>query len=495
MIRDSGSVKLYWALGSGLAVSAGSPAAAAASLARASSTFVATASPLIQGRHLLDAADWSRWQKTIENTVRRTATWEDGKVNWRTQLDSTVTSNDRLLMQFCHGAPGFVICLANLPGATLDDLLIATAKGQGSGPNNMKGTLKGERKRKEHPYIPTLIGGSIARLSLGEIEKNLPAYTKQVEEDNLLRANPGKFEFAGGKNPIHHVIYILKENRTYDQVLGDLPVGNGDASLTFYGAEITPNQHKLALQFGVLDNFYDSGEVSGDGHIWSTASITTDYNEKNWPIGYRSRERTYDADGTMAEALPLEQGIPDIDDPATQCQPDPPPYGFDMPGRVEALVCTDPGLPKGTQVYAYQLDNHADYEATWQSFNKVIGFSGTGAGPNCPPAKGGQARISEDDYIEGAPELVVEIVGSSHAYDLHQKKGAYRRNGVREYLAWITGENRLVWWELREGEYLEISADANGLLKSSVFPGLWLDTAALLRGDMKTVLATRGIEA
>ncbi len=198
-----------------------------------------------------------------------------------------------------------------------NDLLIATAKGQGSGPNNMQGTLKGERKRKEHPYIPTLIGGSIARLSLADIDKNLASYTKQVEEDNLLNLDPGKFEFAGGKNPIRHVIYILKENRTYDQVLGDLPVGNGDPSLTLYGAEITPNQHKLALQFGVLDNFYDSGEVSGDGHIWSTASITTDYNEKNWPIGYRSHERTYDADGSVADELPLEKGIPDIDDPAT----------------------------------------------------------------------------------------------------------------------------------------------------------------------------------
>ena len=198
-----------------------------------------------------------------------------------------------------------------------NDLLIATAKGQGSGPNNMQGTLKGERKRKEHPYIPTLIGGSIARISLADIEKNLPAYTKQVEEDNLLHADPVKFEFAGGKNPIRHVIYILKENRTYDQVLGDLPVGDGDPSLTLYGADVTPNHHKLALQFGVLDNFYDSGEVSGDGHIWSSAATTSDYNEKNWPIAYRSHERNYDADGTMAEELPLEQGIPDIDDPAT----------------------------------------------------------------------------------------------------------------------------------------------------------------------------------
>ena len=88
---------------------------------------------------------------------------------------------------------------------------------------------------------------------------------------------------------------------------------------------------------------------------------------------------------------PLIQLLPgDIDDPATQCQPDPPPYGFDMPGRVEALLCTDPGLPKGSQLYAYQLDSHADFEATWRSFNKVIGFSGTNAGPDCPPAKGGQ---------------------------------------------------------------------------------------------------------
>jgi DNA-binding beta-propeller fold protein YncE len=197
------------------------------------------------------------------------------------------------------------------------DLLIATAKGQGSGPNNMPGTLKGERKRKAHPYIATLIGGSISRLSLADIDKNLAAYTQQFEEDNLLRSSGGQFTFAGGKNPIRHVIYVLKENRTYDQILGDLPVGDGDRSLTMYGAEITPNEHKLALQFGVLDNFYDSGEVSGDGHPWSTAATTSDYNEKVWPIGYRSRERTYDSGGSVAEEFPLEQGIPDIDDPGT----------------------------------------------------------------------------------------------------------------------------------------------------------------------------------
>jgi Uma2 family endonuclease len=106
------------------------------------------------------------------------------------------------------------------------------------------------------------------------------------------------------------------------------------------------------------------------------------------------------------------------------------------------------------------------------------------------PERGGQARISEDDYIEGAPELAVEIVGSSRAYDLHQKKGAYRRNAVREYLAWITSEERLLWWELREDEYQELAPGTEGLLQSRTFAGLWLDTRSLLRGDMKAVLAS-----
>ena len=113
------------------------------------------------------------------------------------------------------------------------------------------------------------------------------------------------------------------------------------------------------------------------------------------------------------------------------------------------------------------------------------------------PEHGGQARFSEDDYVEGPPELVVEIVASSRAYDLHQKKDAYRRNGVREYLAWITEEARVVWWELRDGAFVELAPDADGLLKSAVFPGLWLDASALLRGDLRAVLDAlrRGLES
>ena len=155
-----------------------------------------------------------------------------------------------------------------------DDLIIATAKGEGSRANKDMGKTVYETKHKEHPYIPTLLKGSIARLNIPSTLAKLPEYTQMVEHDNLFHSDPGKITFAGGKNPIKHVIYVLKENRTYDQILGDLKVGDGDPSLTMYGEDITPNEHKLALQFGVLDNFYDSGEVSGDGHVWSNAAIT-----------------------------------------------------------------------------------------------------------------------------------------------------------------------------------------------------------------------------
>ncbi|HTW30601.1 MAG TPA: hypothetical protein VMD76_02920 [Candidatus Sulfotelmatobacter sp.] len=203
-----------------------------------------------------------------------------------------------------------------------NDLLIATAKGEGSRANKDMGKTSYEMRHHDHPYIPTLIRGSIARLNIPATLEKLPQYTQMVERDNLFKTDPGTITFASGKNPIKHVIYIIRENRTYDQILGDLkagdkPVGDGDPSLTMYGADITPNAHKLALQFGVLDNFYDSGEVSGDGHQWSTAAITSDYNEKTWQIAYRGKERTYDFQGQVADEFPLEHNQPDVDDPST----------------------------------------------------------------------------------------------------------------------------------------------------------------------------------
>jgi DNA-binding beta-propeller fold protein YncE len=198
-----------------------------------------------------------------------------------------------------------------------DDLLIATAKGEGSRANKDIGKTVYETKHKEHAYIPTLIRGSIARMNIPSTLEQLPELTRVVENDNLFHNDPGTITFAHGQNPIKHVIYVLKENRTFDQILGDLKVGDADPSLNMYGADITPNEHKLALQFGVLDNFYDSGEVSGDGHVWSMAAITSDYNEKTWQIAYRGKERTYDFQGQVADEFPLEHNQPDIDDPGT----------------------------------------------------------------------------------------------------------------------------------------------------------------------------------
>jgi DNA-binding beta-propeller fold protein YncE len=228
-------------------------------------------------------------------------------------------------------------------------LYVATGKGKGTGPNGMPQRVTPETQvrygKSKSTYIGTLIYGSVAVLDAAEMEKDLKRWTTEVVESNRMKAAEEKIQFApevkakagsstslrsgrndtsknadGWSGPIKHVVYIIKENRTYDQILGDLEqsgkrVGNGDASLTMYGKDITPNEHKLALQFGVLDNFYDSGEVSGDGHVWSMAAIGTDYLERTWQQSYRGSQRTYDFEGVVAEGLPLEQKIPDVNEP------------------------------------------------------------------------------------------------------------------------------------------------------------------------------------
>ncbi len=102
---------------------------------------------------------------------------------------------------------------------------------------------------------------------------------------------------------------------------------------------------------------------------------------------------------------------------------------------------------------------------------------------------GRQAIISADDYIEGAPELVVEVAASTVSIDLHDKKRAYRRSGVQEYIVWRTLDGQLDWFVLEDDEYILLSADEQGIIRSRVFPGLWLAVSALLEGDMRTVLS------
>jgi Uma2 family endonuclease len=103
---------------------------------------------------------------------------------------------------------------------------------------------------------------------------------------------------------------------------------------------------------------------------------------------------------------------------------------------------------------------------------------------------GGQARISDDDYVEAAPELVAEVASSSASFDLHTKLETYRRNGVQEYIVWRVLDREVDWFVLRSGSFDRLAPDKNGLLRSEVFPGLWLDPAALVEGDLARVLAS-----
>jgi DNA-binding beta-propeller fold protein YncE len=197
---------------------------------------------------------------------------------------------------------------------TSTDLLIGSAKGLGSGPNPVP--LKtGRDGRPQYPYNPAMTNGSLARIPLADLPQKLASWTDVVSATNAAQGNTDHIPFAVGENKIRHVIYIIKENRTYDQVFGDLSEANGDPSITIYGEDITPNQHALARQFGILDNFYDSGDVSGDGHIWSTSASISDYVEKTWPIGYRGGEHTYDSEGEFLDGISAEDELPYAGEP------------------------------------------------------------------------------------------------------------------------------------------------------------------------------------
>ena len=166
-----------------------------------------------------------------------------------------------------------------------------------------KGLLK---STKEVQYIGGLMKGSLSIINtpsdkqLGlystAVYENTP-YNKEKEQTSSAEIGSVIPQKIGDPSPIKYVFYIVKENRTYDQVLGDMPMGNGDTSLCLFGEKITPNQHALAKEFVLLDNFYVNGEVSADGHNWTLGGYATDYLEKNWVTSYGGRGGTYDAEG------------------------------------------------------------------------------------------------------------------------------------------------------------------------------------------------------
>jgi YVTN family beta-propeller protein len=164
----------------------------------------------------------------------------------------------------------------------------------------------GETKTMQVQYIAGLFRGTMQVIEVPGPEQ-AGIFSQAVYDNTPYKAGKGKVADidpanpipvqAGDVSPIKYVFYVIKENRTYDQVLGDMPAGNGDMDLVLFGSEITPNQHALAEEFVLLDNFYVDSEVSADGHNWTVGAYATDYLEKTWPTSYGSRGGTYAGEG------------------------------------------------------------------------------------------------------------------------------------------------------------------------------------------------------
>lgn len=198
------------------------------------------------------------------------------------------------------------------------NLYVGVGKGNQVGPNPINDADR-EKARKAtgdwripFKYIGTVLSGALSIVPVPDEDK-LRDYTAIVYRncpysDKLLSGAESKAPTAiptkvGDPCPITHVIYIIKENRTYDQVFGDMPRGNGDPSLVMFGREVTPNHHKLAEEFVLLDNLYCNGQVSRDGHPWSTMAYNTDYTARDWMLTYSGRQGIDDDDeGNLSRA-------------------------------------------------------------------------------------------------------------------------------------------------------------------------------------------------
>ena len=190
-------------------------------------------------------------------------------------------------------------------------LYVANGKGSGSRPNAKDGPVPTKPYKGSPPGHIQRMPGSVSIVGVPSKKELAPltvrAYANRkpaargASPARPSAAIPGK---PGVASPIKYVVYVIRENRTYDQVLGDLPQGNGDPSLVLFGRDVTPNAHALAEEFVLLDNFYCDAEVSADGHNWSTAAYATDFTEKVWPLVYAGNGWSYVFEGDDANAAP-----------------------------------------------------------------------------------------------------------------------------------------------------------------------------------------------
>lgn len=195
-----------------------------------------------------------------------------------------------------------------------DSIIVANGKGLGTSPNRdypHPGT--GVHTSRPLTYTLGQLNGSLTTAPLARVAgSDLATLTQRVERANGWRDVKRDAKYP----PFEHVVYIIKENRTYDQVLGDMPQGDGDTSLVFFPRPISPNHHALADRFGLFDRFFVNAEVSADGHNWSMAAYATDYLQKTVPQNYSGRGRTYDWEGTNRNKVPSDEGEDDASEPA-----------------------------------------------------------------------------------------------------------------------------------------------------------------------------------
>ena len=311
-------------------------------------------------------------------------------------------------------------------------LLYLSGKGQGSHP-----APRGpdpSRRGEEQQYVAALQTGSLGILPpLGRehlieltrlVIENTPYDDHLLSDAGIAAGNPIPTR-PGLPSPIKHVIYVVKENRTYDQVLGDLESGDGKSELTVFGNAVAPNHHKLAREFVLFDNFYTAGDVSADGQNWSAAAIANDYVQKLWPSYYGRRRRVYDFEGGEPTAVPtagylwtnaLAAGLSVRN------------YGFWAWRNGNQVTINDPGLAAHTNsaFVPFDLDysdqkrvdeflrEFTDLEAAGKlpqlMMVRLPGDHTAGRAPGKPTAR---AMMADHDYALGR---LVEAVSKSEAW-------------------------------------------------------------------------------
>jgi YVTN family beta-propeller protein len=230
-----------------------------------------------------------------------------------TSNDTTARGNDLLAGRIPVGWYPTALALAG------DTLWVVNGKGRGTAPNpDYPHPGAGSHNSRPRSYTLGQLSGTVTILPDARVRgRALADYTERVARaNNWTSRTPLRSAYP----PIEHVVYIIKENRTYDQILADLPQADGDTTLLFFPRSVSPNHHALAERFGIYDRFFVNAEVSADGHNWSAAAYATDYVQKTVPSNYSSRGRSYDYEGTnrcVSEQTPCEPPEDDAAEPAS----------------------------------------------------------------------------------------------------------------------------------------------------------------------------------